>query len=426
MKNRQKLKIVFICDQVQRELPSLLHLKKNIEKYMNADAYIIGSLAEEQRIYYLLYKIKPDIVFISQIQEEVTRRIAKYVRESGGILCLLPAEVTYSRLNLFWLFNKNLSYKDYVDYCFLPGEQYRNDLNELTDIDKRKIFVVGAPKMDLLATVYKNKFLTRKGFCQKHKIPLNKKNLFIYTTFLSISSTNYLEKENSFKGNVNAIRRIYNCCDETKRIFIRDIKKICLDFPEYNIILKPHPLEEAKDYLNINYNNFFLIQNEVFNNTISSIDLTIHWNSTVATECWVKNIKTLQYSPILKYQDLLSDFKGGNPIYNNYEELKEGIIKHMNNSMEQRYLRFQERYLTTWFYKIDGLSSKRIAIKLNQLLKEKNIKFFSVKYKCNCHKFYNILIFFEFFLGVKLTRILLLVLRPDYKWRYAIDNYINI
>lgn len=416
--NKHKFTVVLLCDQIQRELPALRLLQKQLTKD-NFSISIIGSLAEVNRMYFLLYKIKPDIIFISQIQEKVTRDIVQYVKKSGGIVCVLPMELSYSRTNLFWLFNNRLDYNKFVDYYFLPGEQFRNDLLEFTDIDKRKMFIVGSPKMDLLIKNNKQDFLSRKEFCYKYKIPINKKNIFIFTTFVA-SKIDYIKNEEAFKGNVEATLRIYNGIKETKEIFLRDIKKICIDFPDCNIILKPHPLEGAKDYLTINYSNFFIIQNELFNNTIESIDLAVHWNSTVATECWIQGKKTIQYSPIRKYNDLLSEFNKGNPVYEKYDELYQGLRKYLINNMEIKYLDFEKRYLKLWYFQIDGKSAKRISDILIKTLKYNQRKQYLKNYSLNFILFY----YGEIILGSTFARLMIRFFKKNYQQKYADENYV--
>src|SRR5690349_17048950 len=133
-RSSEKKKIVLICDNVVRELAALELLKKALKSVLGADVTIVGSLGEVQRIYYLLYKLKPNIVFISQNQEDITRDIIKYLKTSGAIVCILPMELAYSRSNLSWFYNKRLSYRDYGDYFFLPGPQSFKDVVHYTNI----------------------------------------------------------------------------------------------------------------------------------------------------------------------------------------------------------------------------------------------------------------------------------------------------
>lgn len=416
MNKKKQIKIVLICDSVQREKQALLKLKRVIENQFEAEVFLVGSLAEEQRIYYFLNKIQPEVVFISQIQETVTRNIAKYVKKSGGLLCVLPVELSYSNTNLFWLFNKRLSYNRYVDLYFTPGKRMHQDLVNNTNISLEKLFIVGSPKIDLLNT----NFMSRKEFCKKYKIPNFKKNIFIYTTFYA-GCGDYIKSEKAFKGNVKKTMRIYRSIEETKKVFLKSIENLAKDFPNFNIIVKPHPLEDMSAYLFINNINLFIITNDFFNNTIKSIDLAIHWNSTIATECWLSGKKTLQYFPFLKYKDLMNDFSKGNPVLTNYEVLTNKIKYYLYNPLEKKYLDYQQFYISSWYYKVDGKSSERIS----KILKNKFSQPISVKYERNFGIWFYLFLFFEKLIGVSKSRKIISFFIKEYHWEFPVKNYIK-
>jgi hypothetical protein len=185
-----------------RELLMLELLKKEFEHTFKADVWIIGSLADVQKIYYSLNQIKPDIVFISQIIEKDCRDIASYVRKSGAILCVLPAEFTYSNADYYRTFSGNRPYNKYVDYYFLTGLRMYKAISKLTDIDKNKMFITGTPKIDLYINKNAKKVLSRREFVARYSIPGNRKNIFIFTNFL-ITPINYIKSEKAFSGMVN-------------------------------------------------------------------------------------------------------------------------------------------------------------------------------------------------------------------------------
>jgi surface carbohydrate biosynthesis protein len=413
-----KLRIFIGCCNLIRDLNYIKFLKNELEVKRGATVIVVGSLAEIQRTYYLIHKYKPHIVILPQIQEKAIRDITRYIKKSGGIVCVVPSELAYSSSNSFWLFNKKLSYNDYVDFYFIPGEQMYKDIIKNSDISEKKLFIVGSPKMDLLAK-NKKKFLSRKEFCYKYLIPPKKKNIFIFTTFYS-SPENYIKKEEAFRGNVKEVIRIYQALCETKKVFLNDIKKLCKDFPNSNIIVKPHPLENPEEYKKINADNYYCIDNEALNNTLDSIDLAIHWNSTVATECWLKSKKTLQYVPINNYADLLSDFQKGNPVIYNYQYLVKAIEKYLHFPLEQKYYKFQKKYISLWYYKVDGKSANRIA----QILGEQVKNCPTLNYKPQYNRAYHLLAISEKLLGVYISRKLISFLDRNYAWQYAVDNYL--
>jgi surface carbohydrate biosynthesis protein len=417
----QKHKIVLICMDLQRELSMLELLKKEFEDILQADVWIIGSLADIQKIYYSLNQIKPDMVFISQIIEKDCRNIANYVRKSGATLCVLPVELTYPTKDGFSFLNTKQLYDKYVDYYFLPGRRMYEDISRSSDISKNKMFITGNPKIDLYINKNAKKVLLRREFCIRYSVRKNQGNIFIFTSFV-ITPADYIKREKAYKGSVNRILKKNKEVLETRDAFVRDIKKLCVDFPKYNIILKPHPFEDSSFYKKIEIKNFYMINTVTFNDTINSIDLAIHWCSTVATECWVNGIKTLQYVPIVIHEGLLTDYNRENPVYNNYLDLRKGISKYLIHNLDKKYLFFQKKYLRFWYYKTDGNSVKRIAIKIKKVLRNEHrdaLNYISVN-----SKILYIFIIAEKILGIRLSRRVVSYFRKDYNWRYAADNFV--
>jgi len=414
----KKLKIALICGHVHRELPSLKYVARSLKKDLDADVKIIGSLAETQRTSYLLKKFSPHVVFISQIQEEVTRNLAEYLHNSGAVICVLTVEITYAKKNIDWYFNKRLSYTNLVDFFFVAGEEMYQDLLNITDLKKSQLFMVGSPKMDLNFMEAK-KFMKRAVFMKKHGIDLKRKNLFIYTTFFG-RSENYINKDESFKGNTVRAKRFYRAFRSTKKAYLKDLPKLARDFPNFNVIVKPHPLEDDRAYNKIKTNNLYVVQNESFNNTLDSVDLALHWNSTVSTECWIQGKKTVQYSPIRTYNDMLSEFRVGNPLLGTYPSLVKAIRKYTTVGLEKKYLEAQMNYLRNWYYKTDGKSGERIA----RVLSKKITKVPKVSYPQRYGLVYAAIRLLEKLVGVKLSRQMISLVKPNYRWRFAVNNYL--
>jgi len=423
----KRLNVVLICDAKDRELSGLEYTAEQLKKDLQAKVTIIGSLAENQRMFFLLSRLKPDIVFISQIQEKILRDIAKYVKESGGIICVIPNELTYLKSNFAkTYFNSRLSYDSYVDFYFLPGKQMEQDLKKYSDISKDKFFIVGSPRMDLLSPLIQETFLDRKSFCKKHSIPVSKKNIFIFTNFADVKEE-YLQKEEAYIGQVKEVAEIYHKLRKTREAYFQDIPKLCTSFPKFNFIIKPHPLEDVNEYKKIKAKNLYIVANENYNNTLQSIDLEIHWNSTTATECWIKGKKTIQYVPVSGCQ--LNEFSCGNPVFYNFEDLKQGIRRYIDKPLEKTYINYQQKYISTWYFKIDGKSYERITkilkakrrnkFFLNRILKEKN-------YRPGFDKSWIVVEIVEKFLGIGLTRRLVSLFKRNYEWSYASRNYVFI
>jgi len=420
MNKENQIKVVIICNNINRDFAYQSYLKKEIERNLKYEVTIIGSIADRQRIFYLLFKICPDIVILPQVQEESCREIASYVRKSGGLVCIIPAEITYSSKLNTSILNKQLEYLNFFDYMFLPGKKMCKDLISY-GFPKSRLFITGSPKIDILVGEWK-KFKSRKTICHRYNMPLKKKNICIFSTFI-ITPEEYIRKEEAYTGLVDSTVRLSKSILLLREKYSEAINKMCIDFPDYNIVLKPHPLEDGDWFATIKSPNFYIIRNESANNMMKSIDLLLHWNSTVATEGWVHGIKTIQYVPIKEHSKLLCDFHRGNPICYSYGELHRQITSLIDKPLDKRYIRFQSRYLKEWYGRLDGKSGERVVTLLTNtyLVKGNNV----VVYGRNFSMLYYIFIFLENVFGSLYSR-RIVSLFIKYQWQYAVDNLVYI
>lgn len=414
-----KLKIVLILDNKDREYNYLQLLKKTLIDTLNTEVSLIGSVAEQERMYFLLYKIKPNIVFLSQAVEESMKDIAFYIKQSGGLVFILPAEITIIPAISHLIVNKKLKYNKYTDAIFLPGKRMMQ-LYKSTDVSPEKIYVVGSPKIDVLINDYGNEFLKRSVFLSKYKINPNRRNIFIFTSFVIIPSEFFSINE-SFKSSEKKFLANNAYTFKSKSNYIDTIKKLTNDFPKLNIILKIHPLEDKRDYQSISAPNFYFLPKIPLYNCLDSIDLSIHWSSTVATECWIKKIKTLQYVPFIK-NGSLSEFRLGNPTVSSYEDLIEAIKIYLNKKVDKKFLSFQKKYLEDNYYKLDGKSCLRIKEVIRKNYANKKIE---VNYQSNFNKLIYFIVFIQKFFGLKISRLITNVALKEFNPEYTIKNFVE-
>lgn len=415
-----KIRIVLISDNLTRDYLSLQYVKEALEKERNLEVYIIGSIAELQLTYYLLYKIRPHIVFVSQVLERCFRDVCSYVHESHGIVVVLPFELSYSSRAEISVLNRNLKYNELLDLYLVPGKKTQDDLITF-GISNNKIRKVGSPKTDLLVRDWR-RFTSRKKFLRINHIPENKKNIFIYSTLIK-TPEEYIREDVAFLGHQNEAIRLSRDMDIIIHKYNKTLSQLCIDFSMYNFIVKPHPLETIKWYEGITAQNFFVITNEYVVNTMKSIDLAIHWYSTVAVECWVHGIKTIQYMPLAQYKSMLGEFHPGNPVVSSYDQLRRTIAFYMNNPLEKQYLHFQQQYITQWFGKLDGKCGRRITNEVMKMIKKSSS---SQPYYVRKHSYLMYIMFLiERIMGKTISRRIVSYVRP-YKWKYAAENAVYI
>ncbi len=406
-----KLKVAVILDNKEREYEYSVVLKKQLEKKLKADVFIIGSIAEKQRIILLLYIIKPHFVFMSQVFEDSCRQVARYVHEAGAKVCIIPSEVRPSEAYIR-LAQSKLSFDSYVDYLFLPGKNL-STIFSYTDISKKKFYITGSPKIDVSLST---KTESKKKFLSRHNIPQTyKKYITIFTSFID-TNTEYLLSDPLFKDQV-AFKKTFNACViETRIKYQKALAALAKKYPSYAFLVKPHPLE--KKSLQCTEKNVYFIQNAKAPDLFKVTNLAIHWLSTVALECWFHAIPVIEYFPV-KQKRFLPDFHLGNPLYFTQKNLLLGVDQYLTVPIEREYLEIQKKYLKYSFFSLDGKSATRIA----EVLQKSN-KNILVNYRFSGSILTVGVLLLEKMMGVTLSRKLINKLLPTYKADYAIKNYI--
>ncbi|PIR58650.1 MAG: hypothetical protein COU69_04435 [Candidatus Pacebacteria bacterium CG10_big_fil_rev_8_21_14_0_10_56_10] len=420
MSRKRQLRVSLICDNKIREYDSLLLLQEKLRDELHAQVKIFGSIAEIQRIYFMLHKFQPDVVILPQVQEKSCRELADYVRKSGGIVGVLPSEVTLSDTMVKTVVNDDTHYDRYVDLFFFPGKDQKKHFL-FSDLSASKMFVTGSPKIDVSVLAAQRQPMSRKEFSTTFQIPLNRKiNIFVFTSF-PISSEDYQKKDISFSKSIPFLRMVSKYIRLTKESYLQMIPLLAGRFSNCNIILKPHPLELVSTYSSLNVPNLHIVDKATIHQCFGSIDLAIHWTSTVASECWINDVKTIQYSPFAEYDEHLIDLTPGNPLFHTREELFAGITHYLKHPLEPKYLRFQRQYLRNNFYLLDGMSSGRIASVI-----KRNLRFH--KTKPSYSRGYSYLFFVQHlldrWLGPVLVRRIMSSLFRSKSWRYAQLNYL--
>lgn len=417
--DKQELSIVLVCDNILRELTHLTLLKMQLEETLQARVTIIGSVAEIQRTYYLIHQLKPHIVILNQVVEDGMRDLAKYIRQSGAKVYVLPPEILVVPALSNILAISKLKFNHLIDGILLPGERMKK-LFLKSDIQPNKIMVVGSPKIDVLMRATAPDFYSRTTFLEAIHARKNKKNIVVFTSFVPTPKT-YLRKTKTFVGNIRKMSQNNVFVEEAQRLYPYALEKLCEDFPDYNIILKRHPREVDVYYQHIQKPNFFVASNMSFYNVVNSIDLAIHWSSTIATECWLRGITTVQYVPNTRTTNFLIESWRGNPVTHTYVELKKAVQKYMDMKLEKKYLKFQKQYLKENYYKSDGKSVERISERLLYSCKKQVHPHYIKRYSFFMEAF----VMCERYISSYLPRRLASLILQSFDWKYAVKNYIE-
>jgi surface carbohydrate biosynthesis protein len=405
-------RIVLLMDNKNREQAFLQLLHATIKQnYPEFEVYILGSIADIRYTCYQLSVLKPSVVVIAQVFEQSCRQIITYAKQSGAIVALLPAEIRTS-LAYTKLVQSDVKLNELVDIAFMPGQEL-TELFKQTDLNHKKLLTTGSPKIDLALAKEK---MSRTEFMTHYQLNRAQKNVFVFTSFVE-TNLDYMRQDPLFSQQLAFKESFNHCVQATRKLYQQAIANLAQSFPSYNIVIKPHPLE--KKPLAVSAPNVHLISDATIDDCLRSIDLAIHWTSTVALECWLHHIPVIEFFPTPDQPQFLPNFTQGNPLYFNEPDLMAGVKKYLNRPVEANYTNYQSEYLTYAFHHLDGHASYRVARGLSGLLKHRTL----LNYHSETDPGTLSLAIAERLLGHKISRLLLKQLQPNYQAQYVIDNY---
>lgn len=236
--SKKNKKCCIICDNPKRDLPGVILLSNELRK-MKFDVYIVSSY-----VYFEILIINPDFVFLNHIRP-IYHDIAKLLIKKNKIIFILDQE------GGFMGHSSSIKYKKYAkeianlnnfySYYCCWGERIYREINKniKTNKIKSKILLTGHPRIDALKLKEKN---------------INTNKVLINTNY---SSTNLkfqsLKKEiiDIQKNTNQSLNKILKLQNQRKKDFNQMIDIInFLVNKGYDLIIRPHPFENEKTYIN--------------------------------------------------------------------------------------------------------------------------------------------------------------------------------
>jgi len=222
----------------------------------------------------------------------------------------------------------------YADKCFISSKLVINYFkkNELYKEYNHKFVLSGHPKFDIYDKKI-SKLLINKSY--------NKKNILVclsfvfYNGLLDLKSGIKLYKRH-FKGSnaENIYKETYNYQKILFYNFIELIKKLAVNFNEYQIIVRPHPSEKKDKYTQ----NFKHIKNIKIDNNIPveeqliQSNFLIHHDSSVSIDYYLMGKQPISFLPLGENKLLQTKTLRISKIFNKVEEI---ILNIRNNTKEK-------------------------------------------------------------------------------------------
>jgi len=236
-------------------------------------------------------------------------------------------------------------------YCPIPnktavsGNYYRNILLKSGSYPLNSVVTTGQPKYDVLA--FANKIYKKEKIYSQLNIKPNKK-LIVFASQSDVLGTNELLFRSVFKA----------------------VKKI----PNTQLVIKLHPLEyDTSLHHNIAKEvgiDVIIIKNINLLELLFACDLMMTFNSTVAIEAMILDKPVITVN-LTSYPDEMPFAESGAAIgVYKKEDIKLTITKVFRDKKLRKKLEIKRKdFVFKHVYKIDGLTSKRIANLINDMLK---------------------------------------------------------
>jgi len=279
-----------------RDLEGIGLLAFHLRRWYNVE--LVPALAEEFE--QKMLELAPDAILLDQLGSEHRMSLARLAVELGSVVCLLPvagylqtAEAEITRAG------KKLGSRQVVDLYFAWGEAGRSLLLEDEVFSPEQIVAVGSPRFDFYYDPLRKLLPTRTVVEQRIRIRSAGGRPFIL--FLSACWSRRSKEVGKHQDLPKAEREDL----EQERAIFSDIissaRHIAERHPDWNVVLKIHPAEDATEYrtLSRDCSNVYIVQDIAVRDLIHSADAVVQRNSTTAPEAWMlgKPVVELCISP---------------------------------------------------------------------------------------------------------------------------------
>jgi len=299
----------------------------------------------------LVEEEEPDLILLED-EYEIFERALFVAGKLKGIPTLAIQHGNIGPLHMGYMYSKdNLSAHGSIKtpYCPIPdkiavyGPFYYDLLTKTSAFPPNAVVITGQPRYDRLAI--SDEIYSRENFCTRLGLDPHRKIILIATQPIPIRET-----------------------------FIKSILRGLKNFPEIQIVIKPHPGESDEVYRRAveeeNVKVKMLSEGADTIEALYSCDLLVAAFSTVITEALVlgKLVVTLNLSD----EDLVPYYKGYVLKVNREQDLPPAIRKALYDEKTKENLRRAgKEFVFNHTYKQDGKATERIVNLVEQMIKKK-------------------------------------------------------
>lgn len=349
----KEIDYIIYYEHVSRELEGVKRLHERLkEKHLRGVVLPIHF-----NIYTNILKYKPKIIITPFFYNENTPKHIKMFKEMyNNVLVLnLHSEQITNESTVKYKLPQDIISKNVFHASW--GEKYKEKLIEI-GVPEKNIFVTGSIRVDSSLDYLK-------------KIKVEKNKILIPTsfsiTFVPDSYLSHLKRDEISQKNLEEKLKFTK---ESRDLFFKEVYKFSKLYKKYNIVMRPHPFVDMKEYENkfLELNNIKSLPNNIIierkgsiQEAISSSEIIIVWHSTSLLEAVIMEKKTLVLAPIPFEKRFGMDFMNYIPI----AEKAEDIIEKINNYKNSEELK---AYIHDMYGKIDGEVAKHLESVIEKII----------------------------------------------------------
>ena len=384
-----KKKLLLPIEITTRELDSRLLIALRVLQ-VNPDWEIIFGHTNKVGNYWRNKKNSHPFIFVSK-GTHYSKLFYMNLIKKGGFYFLLDEEGAIFSDYVVKVFPRGGTNNDLIKYMskiFFCGnhvkKQYKK--NHSLYLSDHKIEVTGNPRFDLCKEEYEIFHST----ISKHSY--KKKNFIMIDTafggcnnIIDVESQHHHWKNLKYEKNRGEVRG-NEWRDKNKPLyeyqkvlfpkFIEGIKHLCLNFPDIEFLLRPHPVEKVETHIEY----FKDIKNIKISNIGTAVEkfryakMLIHNGCSTSVEATFSNVPSLCFLPFYDEEKVQSLPRDISIIVFNKEDLILQVKKIFNNNLPENHIATKKKYLKDYIDNIYYDSSKKIANIINNFDLTQKIK----------------------------------------------------
>lgn len=361
VKNMAKPRIALIVDHPERDMAGLLLSAYDLCQ-QGATCFLVPYNLQEQEI----FPLAPDFVllnFVRQGNDGLARRMAAAgirfgaLDTEGGVW---PSPEYYSLL--IW---KDPSIRQQASCLCVWGPKLAQHLVAEGFFAQDQIAVTGCPRFDLYQPMWRSLFSSNgsSNGRRSRKILVNTNYGFTNPRFATPEQNMKLYLERFGMGE-ERVRRLVEAEKQAIAMTIELVRKLAIDYPAEKILVRPHPFErpdcyqvEIRDLANVEVDASGPVQPQILRASV-----VIQRSCTTGIEAAIASVPTLSPSWI-PAPNINPMAEAVSVPCMSYESMKSTLDSILGRRFQPpaSVRRATEGVIDDWFYRMDGLSYKRVS-----------------------------------------------------------------